>query len=183
MKGVVFTEFMDMAEDSFSLDTVSQMVANTDLPSGCAYTSVGTYDHLEMVALVTELSRLTGVGIPELLTKFGLYLFRQFHEGYPEFFLGVNGAFEFLMNVEGHIHVEVKKLYPEAMLPTFETQILSEDTLQMIYISKRKLADLAEGLIRGCFAHYGEAVDVFREDLSGGEGSKVRFVLTKNKGL
>ena len=132
-----------------------------------------------MVALVTELSRLTGVAVPELLNQFGLYLFRQFYSGYPDFFSGVNSAFDFLLNVENHIHVEVKKLYPAAMLPTFETRRLSDDQLEMVYISQRRMADLAEGLIRGCFAHYGEEAEVSREDLSGGDGSKVRFLLKK----
>ena len=38
---------------------------------------------------------------------------------------------------------------------------------------------LAEGLIRGCVAHYGEAVDIAVEDLSDGAGTAARFVLSK----
>lgn len=29
-------------------------------------------------------------------------------------------AFQFLKNIENYIHVEVRKLYPDAELPTFE---------------------------------------------------------------
>jgi hypothetical protein len=38
---------------------------------------------------------------------------------------------------------------------------------------------LAEGLIRGCIAHYGQSVDVQVEDLSEGQGTSVRFLLTE----
>jgi hypothetical protein len=42
-------------------------------------------------------------------------------------------------------------------------------------------ADLAAGLIEGCIEHFGETIDVQREDLSGGLGTHVRFSLTQQE--
>ena len=49
----------------------------------------------------------------------------------------------------------------------------------MTYRSNRPFATLAEGLIRGCIGHYGDPIDMQMEDLSSGEGTAARFVLTK----
>jgi hypothetical protein len=48
----------------------------------------------------------------------------------------------------------------------------------MVYRSERRLADLAEGLIRGCVEHFGDAVAVCREDLPGKGQQVVRFIIS-----
>jgi hypothetical protein len=50
----------------------------------------------------------------------------------------------------------------------------------MTYRSQRPFADLAQGLIEGCVEHFGEPIDVQRENLDGLPGeTRVRFLLTK----
>ena len=53
MKGMVFTEFLEMVESTFSADMVDDIIDDSAPPSGGAYTSVGTYDHQELVGMVT----------------------------------------------------------------------------------------------------------------------------------
>lgn len=87
--------------------------------------------------------------------------------------------FQFLEELETHIHFEVKKLYDHTELPHFECQYLSPNQLEMIYTSSRSLADFAEGLIRGCINYHRENISIVRENLSAKTGFKVRFILTK----
>lgn len=56
MKGIVFTEFLDMVETRWSAGFADALLDATELKSGGAYTTVGTYDFGEMVALLGELS-------------------------------------------------------------------------------------------------------------------------------
>ncbi|MDQ3565569.1 MAG: heme NO-binding domain-containing protein [Pseudomonadota bacterium] len=179
MKGIVFTEFLEMVENRFSPEIADRIIEASELPSRGAYTAVGTYDHTEMVRLVTELSAVTGATVPNLLHTFGKHLFGRFVAIYPQFFEGVESAFPFLENIDGYIHVEVLKLYPDAELPGFECDASEPGRLTLIYRSTRRLADLAEGLIQGCIEHFRETIHIQREDLSGGQGSCVRFLLTK----
>ena len=86
----------------------------------------------------------------------------------------MKNTFELLSNIEDYIHVEVKKLYPEAELPTFETKILNDREMQMIYTSDRRMADFAEGLINGCIEHF-EDRGVVLQELLNADGSQVRF--------
>jgi hypothetical protein len=49
----------------------------------------------------------------------------------------------------------------------------------MVYRSPRRLGDLAEGLLRGCIEHFGEEVEIRRQDLAGGPEQTVRFTLVR----
>ena len=77
------------------------------------------------------------------------------------------------------MHIEVKKLYPEAELPTFETTLFDDKHLEMIYQSKRPFAPLAEGLMQGCMEYYGETIEIQKEQLSDGDNKHVKFTLIK----
>ncbi|MET3293216.1 UNVERIFIED_CONTAM: hypothetical protein ABID98_005939 [Brevibacillus sp. OAP136] len=179
MRGMVFTTFLEMVESKFSLNVADQIIQASDLPSGGSYTSVGTYHHNEMIALVGQLSERTGIPAADLVRTFGEYLFGQLNEMHPQFIATNSSAICFLKNVDSYIHVEVRKLYPDAELPSFTYETPGKGTLVMTYRSSRPFADLAEGLIIGCIAHYGEPVGLVREDLPEGKGT--RFVLTRQE--
>src|SRR5690242_11099428 len=98
MKGMVFAEFLEMVEEKFSPDMVDRIIDGAELESGGAYTTVGTYDHQEMIALVTCLSRETGTSASDLIRTFGEHLFGRFHRLFPNYFQGVSSAFDFLRN-------------------------------------------------------------------------------------
>ncbi len=182
MKGIVFTKFLEMVEESYSVDFAEQMIEAVDLPSGGAYTAVGTYDHTEMVSLLVQLSKMTGRTVPDLLNAYGKYLFGQFAKLYPGFFEGVDSSIAFVARIEDVIHVEVKKLYPDAELPKFDVIEHTPDCLKILYKSDRHLGDLAEGLIDSCIAHFGEreTVSLKRENLTD-PGAPVCFTLTRHQ--
>jgi hypothetical protein len=180
MKGIVFSEFIEMVEEQFSPELADKIIVDADLASGGAYTAVGTYDHDEMLKLVDRLSRETGIEPDELVKAFGRYLFGRFQSLYPGFFQGVSGTFGFLSTIDNHVHVEVRKLYPDAELPKFECEEVDADTVIMTYRSKRPFGNLAAGLMEGCISHFEENIAIEREDLSGGENRHVRFTLRRS---
>ena len=182
MKGIVFTKFIEMVEEQFSVDTAEEMIEASHLPNGGAYTSVGTYDHQEMVTLLVQLSKITGVPVPELLRSYGNFLFGQFARLYPLFFVGITSSLAFAGQIDEVIHVEVMKLYPDAQLPRFETILRSDDELKILYRSDRHLGDLAEGLLEACILHFGEqdTVRLERENLQE-PGDPVCFTMTRRR--
>ncbi len=179
MKGIVYTEFLEMVESNFGLEVVDRIIEQSDLASGGAYTAVGTYDHTELLRLVGELAKVTGMTVPDLLRAFGRHLFGRFAVLYPQTLEGAYSSFSFLARIEGIVHVDVRKLYPDAELPTFECSDPNGDELTMIYRSTRPFADFAEGLIMGCAEHFGEKIAIEREDLCDVIGPGVRFTLKK----
>lgn len=179
MKGIVFTELFDMVEDLFDANMVDDILDDCDLESGGAYTTVGTYDHTELLQIVTALSKHTDLPVKDLVHKYGHHLFFRFHALMPVFFEAPKSAFELLESVHGYIHVEVKKLYPDAALPHFATERFDGDKLIMTYKSHCPFADFAEGLIHGCIAFYKETIDVQSEDRNTKEEYSRIFTLTK----
>jgi hypothetical protein len=179
MKGIIFTEFVDMVEARFSPQVLDRILQAAHLPSGGAYTSVGTYDHAEMWSLVVELSKVSEVPMPDLLKGFGEYLMSRFTAGHAHFFKTHRSTFDFLETLDAVIHKEVRKLYPDAELPRFQVAERTPQRLVLLYQSARHFADLAEGLIRGCAKHYGEELAIGREDLPFEAGSRVRFTLER----
>src|SRR5690606_14183069 len=89
MKGLIFTEFLEMVEAKFSPEMLDRILERAELPSGGAYTAVGTYDHTEMVELVTCLGRETGIPTRDLVCSFGTHLFERFHQTFPMYFVGI----------------------------------------------------------------------------------------------
>ena len=180
MKGVVFTEFIEMVESHFSPEMADRIITAARLPSGGAYTAAGTYDHGEMWSLAVELSKASNIPVPQLMRSYGKYLFGRFALGHPRFFQGIQSAFDFLQSLESVIHVEVRKLYPDAEMPHFEVLDRTDNRLVLLYESARHFGDLAEGLMHACASHFGETIEIAREALPADIGSRERFVLTRS---
>lgn len=180
MKGFVFTEFLEMIEEAHGYELVDRLLLESHLPSGGSYTSVGTYDHAEMIALVHKLSEHLNVPVSQLLRTYGQYMFRSFTRNYGLFINQSGSAFDLLSSIQHYIHVEVRKLYPEAELPHFTIDQPTPDRLIMHYESERRLADFAHGLIEGCLAHYGEEAEITASRLTA-DGSNVLFEITKKR--
>ncbi len=178
MKGMVFTEFLEMVESAHSYNMVDRIIEEARLPSGGAYTAVGTYDHAEMWSLVSQLSHATGTAVPDLMQAFGRHLAQRLANSHPVFF-EASSLFDFLASVDSLIHVEVRKLYPDAELPHFEVLERTPQRMQLVYRSPRHFGDLAEGLMQGAAAHYGEPVRITRETVSEVSGSHIRFTLER----
>ena len=143
MKGLVFSQFIDMVEERFGPDLLERIIGVCNLPSGGVYSSLGTYDFDELAQLVGALSHETNLPPGALIKAFGMYLFGRLVKLYPQFLDGETSTMGFVPKVENYIHHEVRKLYPDAQLPAFDCEPIGSDRLVMTYRSQRPFADLA----------------------------------------
>lgn len=174
MKGIVFTEFLDLVEEKFGLVTLDEIIEKSDLPSGGSYTAVGTYEFQEMLQLVTNLSEISGVSVDDLLLTYGEHFFNVLRKSYPHFIEQYDHPIDLLASIESHIHVEVRKIYPDAELPKFETLEQTPTSLIMIYRSSRALYKFGLGLMYSTFGHFGEKVEIETEKMEE-DGTVVKF--------
>lgn len=177
MKGIIFTEFIEMAEFEFGMISVQRAIDRCTLTNDGAYTAVGTYDSAELHQLLQSICKTTGCNSVELLRKFGEHVFKKFTRSYYRFFDNVKDPFEFLQRIEDYIHPEVKKLYPDAELPRFESEFISSKQLELRYFSSRHLSEFAYGLIQGCMNHFETEATITITDNS--DPSRVVFLITK----
>ena len=178
MKGIIFREFLEMAELKFGYKLVDEIILTTPIKSNGIYTSTGTYDHTELFVMGNALSEKTGIPLQQLFVLFGKHAFQVFSQSFGHLISPFNDPFQFLASVENTIHREVLKLYPEADLPSFKADIKNEGEMVMIYKSSRKMADFAEGLIIGCFDYYKIEVAIKKLILSNDQ-TLVKFIIKK----
>mgnify|MGYP000565688878 CR=1 FL=1 len=179
MKGIVFTEFLELVEDKFGLEMVDDIITSSDLESNGVYTSVGTYSFSEMLQLLQHLSKNTGISIDNLLLVYAEHFFSVIEDSYPGLLATYKDPIEMISSIENHIHVEVRKIYPDAELPTFEVIDKTEDSLIMIYKSSRAMHHFGLGLMNKTFEHFNSTATIALERIKE-DGTEVRFIINKS---
>ncbi len=177
MKGIVFVELLKMAENLLGEAVVDQVLDDTPLSTGGAFSAVGDYPCADLVALVGAFSRVTGLPGEELQRRFGHWMMNTFKTYYPAFFEDKPDVLAMLEAIEGEVHVEVRKIYPGAELPTFATERLGPGELRMDYSSTRPLVPFCAGLIEGCVDHFGRPATITTRDLSTPGQARAEFTI------
>jgi hypothetical protein len=181
LKGIIFTSFMDFAEQQLGADFVDEMLDAVPLSTGGAYTNVGTYPTEELLAMVGYILERHDLDPAALQRSFGEFTFGVLVDRYTDLVDRFEDSFDCIYHVDQVIHKNVRKLYPDAELPDMQARLDdSGDRMTMEYRSVRPFMHLAQGLIDGCVAHYGNGVRVEMTDLSDGAGNHARFVLTRD---
>jgi len=169
MKGILFTDFIEFMEHE-----LPAAVGKVEIG---AYSPLGSYPAEELLGLVARAGEVAGLPAQEVLRRFGAHLFRTLATLYPIFVDGVGSSLELLGGIETNVHGEVKKLYPDTEFPRFEVHARTPGRLELVYRSRRPLADLAEGMMRGCITWFGDRVDLDRQDIDAADGRAARFTL------
>jgi len=177
MKGIVFTEFLDLVEHKFGLEVVDSIIHNSDLPSNGIYTAVGTYSFSEMLSLLTNLNVETGIPIDDLLFVYGEHFFGAVEQSYPTFLSQYKDPIEMISSIENHIHVEVQKIYPDAELPTFTVIDKTAHSLVMIYKSSRAMSSFGKGLMSKTFEYFQTNASILMEKIKD-DGTEVKFSIS-----
>tara|TARA_B110000046_G_C13010557_1_gene406470 strand:+ start:771 stop:1313 length:543 start_codon:yes stop_codon:yes gene_type:complete len=180
MKGIVFTEFLDLVEDKFGLEMVDKIISQSDLPSEAAYTTIGSYSFSEMLILLQNLSKNTGISIDKLLLVYGEHFFNVLEKSYPGIFATYKDPIDMLSSIENHIHIEVKKIYPNAQLPLFIVLEKRADFLVMIYKSSRAMHHFGLALMNKTFEYFNATATIEIEKIKE-DGTEVKFIIKKNK--
>lgn len=178
MKGIIFTEFLELVEAKFGLVMVDKIINQSELDSGGAYTSVGTYEFNEMLQLISNLSNNTDISVDDLLLVYSEHLFKALITAHPNLVEHFKDPMSLLATIENHIHVEVQKIYPEAQLPTFILEERTATKMVMVYKSDKALYMLGKGLMMETFKLFKVKATITFDKLND-KGTEVRFFINK----
>lgn len=165
MKGIILSEFIEFIEANLGEDRAQSIIDESNIESGGAYSRVGQYDYQELLQLLSQTVVETSQEASVLLQQFSDHLFMMFKRDYSVFFEGVDSAAKMLTQIDNHIHVEVKKLYPDAELPKFE-YTREENILTLDYVSPRPLAAVAHALVNACLKFFGDGERLLSSSIS-----------------
>ncbi len=164
MKGIIFNLLEAVVVADHGDDAWDDLLARAGLDG--AYTSVGGYPDGEFDTLLDQLDGEHCADRQATLRWFGRRAMPLLAVRYPGFFEGHRSTVEFLYTLNDIIHAEVRKLYRNADVPTFDFSGASsnpdtgETGITLGYASARRLCALAEGFIGGAAARYGEVVAI-----------------------
>jgi hypothetical protein len=113
------------------------------------------------------------------LYTYGLHFFKVLEDSYPQIIDKYENPMELLSSIDSHIHVEVRKIYPDAELPKFYVLEKDKNKLVLKYVSSRSMYSFALGLIEKTFHHYNSSAKISHEVLKD-DGSQVKFVIVEN---
>ncbi len=177
MKGIVFTELVEFVEDQFGYKTADDMLEASMMEHKGAYTQGGNYPFEELVAILTRLSKRVDLSVETLIEVYARHLFGRIVMLYPKITDGFHSVLEFISVVDTFIHPEVKKLYPEAELPTFHLVSLENNILVIDYHSTKPLYPMAVGLMLGASDYFKQSIEVDYEINALSHESSARFTV------
>ena len=154
MKGVIFNIAENFLEETYGEETLDEILSNCNLETKEPFVGPGTYPDSDLMEIIEKSSEKLSINQNELLVNLGRYAFEGLSSKFPNFLEGHSSAKSFLQTVDGIIHVEVRKLYKDTYLPTFQYLDPAPDKLTITYYSKRKLYGFMEGLIQGVAKHF-----------------------------
>ena len=132
-----------------------------------------------MLQLLQNLNANTGISIDNLLLVYAEHFFSVIENSYPGLLATYKDPIEMISSIENHIHIEVRKIYPDAELPVFIVEEKTEKTLTMVYKSSRSMHHFGLGLMNKTFAHFNSSAEIVLEKIKE-DGTEVRFFITKN---
>ncbi len=161
MRGSMFVEFLAHVEEQHGMETVDAIVEKTqhELSNAGAYTSVGNYPHGELLALATALANEVEGDLGNIVHEYADHIMQSFKRTHPKYF-ELDDAFDFLVSVGELIHIDVRKLYPDANPPEVRGERQSNNALLLHYKSHRPLAALAISLAKHTGPMFDQDIDV-----------------------
>lgn len=147
IKGVLFDVVREVVADLLGEETWDQAVEDAGLEG--AYTSLGNYPDGDLAALVTLLSEAAGLSVEDTLRTVGIHGWKHLEVRQPELVDGSDDMGTLLHSLNGVVHTEVRKLYPDSVVPMFQITDQGPDHWLVTYDSERRLCHLAEGLLLG----------------------------------
>lgn len=181
MKGILFTEFLQLVENNYGLETVDKIIQESDLSTNGAYTSVGKYEFSEMLSLLNNLSKHTHLSVDELLLVYSEHFFKVLSESYLNIIARYASPLELIASIDEHVRVEVLKIYPDSELPKFEIIDKTDTGLTMIYSSRAQVMHtFGLGLMHKTFEYFNKSATIEMEKIEY-DGTKIKFVITENE--
>jgi hypothetical protein len=156
MKGVMFNLLEAFVSEAFGDDAYEQILAACPLHARGPHVGPATYPDADLMAIAGAACAQLGVSLDAALHAFGTFAAPRLAARVPVFLEGHLHPRSFLSTIDDIIHVEVRKLDPDAQPPRIVcTDGETPDELYLSYASRRQLCPLLLGLIEGTGAIFG----------------------------
>ena len=156
MKGVIFNVLEEFIVENWGEAVYEEILGACPVRMHAGHVGPGTYADVDMVTIVTKTCERLKVAPEDALKAFGRFLFPRLLKRYPSVADGIEDPYELLRRIDDAIHVEVRKLVPQAVTPRILCDTAADGSGAVVtYQSSRKLCAAFTGLLQGVGDRYG----------------------------
>ncbi|WP_295657748.1 heme NO-binding domain-containing protein [uncultured Nocardioides sp.] len=158
MRGIIF----NMVEDAVTADHGAAAWDEVLTSAGVegAWTALGCYPSSQLVRVIHAGSERLGIDPDDLTRRLGASALLGLADRYPHYFEPFTSTRPFLLTLNAVIHPEVRKVRAHGNPPEFWFEQREPGGLVVHYRSERRLCALAEGMIAGASAYFGERAEL-----------------------
>jgi hypothetical protein len=154
MKGIVFNLLEQFLCETMGDEAFEELLDGCVLETKEPFVGPGSYPDADLLVILSAAVERLKISREDALRAFGRFSFPRLAKTYPIFVKPFVHPKPFLQSVGPIIHVEVKKLHADALLPEFVYGEPAPERLVIEYRSARRLCHLMEGLLDGVADHF-----------------------------
>jgi hypothetical protein len=155
MHGSIFVFLKRFVESTYDFSTWIKLLEAAGIDR-TSYTMHEMYPTEELTAIVNVASETTGLPVPTLHEKYGEFLVPDLLLIYQKYINPTWRTMDMLMQTEAVMHGAVRKEDNRTSPPILNVSKVNQHLLIIDYFSKRKMAGVAIGIIKGIAKYYNE---------------------------
>lgn len=158
MKGHIFNLLEDFIGEVAGVDKLYEILDECSFDTSSRFVRTENYPDEQLLEIVDRTVKKLGLTHEQAHFAFGKWLYPRLITLLPAEFTSFPHPAYVLKKLDDLHKIELKKLYPDAVPPTFEYHALSSTTAELIYRSGRRMFTLVEGTLQGMAEHYNVAI-------------------------
>lgn len=167
MKGTVVSTWIRTCRDLYGDETINKCLRDINWSEDIVFTPLEDVEDEKIFKFIGIIADNVGVSVNELWNIIGENNLIKFAEDYPVFFKRVT-LYKFLTSLN-FIHSIIMKKMKGAKPPRMAIEPVSENSINLKYISNRNLYDYFMGLLMGSAKFFNEKIEVNEVDRRHGE--------------
>jgi predicted Ser/Thr protein kinase len=159
MHGLILVQLQKFAQQTIGPQQWRDALTEAGL-SNHTFSTGSVYEDSQAIEQIALASNTLGIPVSEVIESFGVFLSTELVRLYQRVIKPEWKTLDIIENTETFIHSAVRAGSPGAVPPVLDAIRISEDELQLLYSSERKLCQLAIGIIKGLSNHFREVIEI-----------------------
>jgi hypothetical protein len=165
MKGIVVDALHQLVTTAFGPDQWAELLTRTGFAPDRTFTQNEDLPFDTILAMFGAACEIGGMSFEQACDAYGAFWVGTYIPArYPEFYAGVVSSKDFLLKLDA-VHDAMARRMEGAHPPKHSYRWIDADILEMGYSSSYEgLQTLFIGAVKGAALHYGDRIDVVRQD-------------------
>lgn len=174
MHGSIFAFLKRYVESEYDYSTWAKMMETIGI-NRTSYQMHEMYPTHELEKIVGAVSDLSGKTPHEVQEQFGTFLVPDLLMIYKKYVKPDWNTFDMLLHAEEHMHGAVRKTDTRTNPPRLSISKVSPKLLVIDYYSKRRMASVGIGIVKGIAAYFNEADRVTVRPMTNPDAERVQL--------